>query len=499
MEGNKVLIITNDSSRYFLTNSFEKCDEALEEVVESILPCYAYVDNDDKTAMKYFVYKTFHLYKHAKERKVTGLPYVNHPLKVATILGAERVDEQHENYRITGDLITIVAALGHDGPEEFYDAKIRKRVYELAQKDVERKQLLEQRLEQGKKKTSQTWKKNKTQMLEELAATKRRLKRVKGHVDSEFERQEEMIHQEYLMNMQQNLIQELSELISPEKARYYVEHALAAMKLVTRRQNELYYDSVKKVFISDDDSLSRRDRKRAAIIKFADCMANTLELERSNGSDFQGRILYQQIIDVYEKNKDDQKQLRTELRRLERTAQTFSMHKKRYKPGEFKPYEKLYRCYKNIILVNEYRIYKNKNGEIPEISNIQLLQETISVLDSVLAELCSYYTKPHAGRGQMSFDKIYDLYQENEMYKQSGGYNGVTDPEEKGSKPSSFDGILKFFFDTRVHGDPEPLEKLYRNKEELFRVTLGLRTLAETYKKERMFVLQGFDRIKDHR
>lgn len=491
MEGLTQIFIPADGNKYFLTNTLEQCEEVLNELHTVLFPNVSYASNDEKAAMQYFLYKTFYLYKHAPLRTINKDAYVNHAIRVAKITGL-----------VSDDIVTKIAALGHDGPEEFYEAKLRKRVAELAETDLKKAENLELKLESNI---------NMAKTYGEYNKIQKKIKKIKQRVESEFVRQEEKILTDYLQEMEGHLLDELEKRVDKEYAKDLVKRALTVMALVTRKQDELYYDSVKKVFTAEEAygrPVNKEDRERAVTVKFADCFGNTIELEK-NGSSFRqtknkkrkGEELYEkvtvkEIVELYVTQEKDTPEFAREKKKLETRVKQYSRHRPRYGNGSFKPYQKLYRCYKDLILINEYRIYKNTVNEIPEVTKIKLLDETMSVLDDILTNLCNYHIGSSKG-AHLTFDKVYAFYQEMEIYKQKDGLHKVTEPILENGRLNSYDGILKFFFDARVRGDDERLREAYKNKADLFRITYGLKALVDEFRNDSMFVLSGFDKMNE--
>ena len=96
------VVAGHEEKGFFLTHDFKECNGQLDAIVDRIFTPDLYEHPEDRTAAKYFVYRTFKLYEDADDRTVTGLSYENHAFLVAQIVG--------------GDFIAKIAALGHDGP-----------------------------------------------------------------------------------------------------------------------------------------------------------------------------------------------------------------------------------------------------------------------------------------------------------------------------------------------------------------------------------------------
>ena len=498
------IVISDVVNENLLGSTFEAAndDSYLDNLVDQLAPNFEYEHKDDKKALSYFVYKTFKLYEHAKERSTTKLPYVNHAFLVAQILGDQRTSSRRGHYRITNDIITLIAALGHDGPEEFYDAMIRKTLLAEAEDEYKQKRKVRSALNTARRKL----KKGRTNdRVEELVAEfddlKKAIKRKKKAIKERFKPREEEFHQQYLTNMREELTRELTAIIDPGRAHYIIGNVLEVMgtNLLTRKQGERYYDTVKK-FFSENGGVSPENRKRASIIKFADCAANTIELEHDYVEAVMRRrqkketdIDHEEVVATFAEYAGEPGKAERELRMKAEIA-TRKKHQKK-NTSDFRHHEKLYRCYKNLILVNAYRVYKKEFREIPEIYRIKLLRETEEVANDILTELCTKYTKhpghPHRALG---FAEIYDVNEENERALAEGVYETVTEPDES----SDFHGTLRTFFDTRVRGDETNLKALYRrDKLGLYRTALALRTLAKKYTGDPDFVLEGFADIGD--
>ena len=101
---------------------FKYKEEQLEGVVKMIYrgqeEAYSYLGDDEQTLLKVALYDSFEKYKIANNRKLTGAPFVQHPLRVARTLVKAGVT----------DLTTIIAALYHDTAEEFVASHIRNSV-----------------------------------------------------------------------------------------------------------------------------------------------------------------------------------------------------------------------------------------------------------------------------------------------------------------------------------------------------------------------------------
>jgi hypothetical protein len=490
MSASRTIRITNKVNTFFLDHSFEAANDSgyLEDLVDEMLPDFEYVSSDHRMAMKYLMYKVFPLYKDAKKRSVTNDPYVNHAIGVARRAG-----------EVTTDIAIIAAGLGHDGPEEFYSSFITRKLVEAHPEKTKRKKELEAEIKTYQRKRVRGRKRKLRQRRVELTQINSFLKKKKRVIEEQYKPQENEIMNRYVRQSKEMLLGELRELVDPVFAETLIENVFTTMERLTRMRDERYYDSVEKLY--------RPPSREAIILKFCDGLENTDDMEREErrpfSTDLGSAFSYGFLISMYDGNKHDLPRLRNLERSLGRNARTVASRWGKKKKKDFTSAEKLYRLYKNLIVVNQYRIYKRDAGEIEEVKKIELLKKTLSVADEIIEEICvrhvNYFTRERRrSRKHLTPEKIYAIHEENEAFKRDGGYDAVDDPIVRGDgRLAGFAGTLKFFFHTRVHGDSERLDDMYNNKETLFRAALALKTLTERYIVEEGFVLDGFDRLKE--
>ncbi len=267
----------------------------------------------------------------------------------------------------------------------------------------------------------------------------------------------------------------------------------------------------------EDLSISQSDIENSAVCKFADRIANTREMRNPETEKQRRKRLgnleefsMDDIIDAFGVDKitgetgwvnyekvgelDDKS-------RLLKGPGTHPGNKK--SKSYFKGNKRLYTLFKNIILIQSYRLYKEEHVDIRRVDEIDrleatLLEETANEAQQIIDHLCSYHTQ-----SDLSVEKVVRVYQFYVEYRNNGGFERATSAKVDITKDKledmgadMFDGLIEKIFDTRILGDKEPLQKIYRRKSIMLAAALSIKHLCEKYRNPYStddFVLDGMD------
>jgi hypothetical protein len=311
---------------------------------------------------------------------------------------------------------------------------------------------------------------------ERLSAFYKELARKKVKYNIRTEREKKLIAQE-VKNLQQRLATDLMQH-SVSEADVLAMHVCEVVQSLTRRKKELYYSSIKRLF-DPPQLVCAENASRAIIVKFADRCANTLDLERADYTVYPAHIKLQDIIDAYTQHNPK--------RITELCAQTreYAAEHPMKQEGKFSGDQKLHPCFKNIILMNQYREWVLAgNASLGAVEAMDLPGITLRTTQKIIDHLCTY----HCGNGTLNPQIVFNLYEEHERYKHSGGYACVTRAH---SSYQGYDGIVQRFFHAKIRGNTEALAELYNNRALMFRAAIGFNNLCFLYQTDPLFHLRG--------
>ena len=312
---------------------------------------------------------------------------------------------------------------------------------------------------------------------ERLSALYKELARKKVKYNIRTEREKRLIAKE-VKNLQQRLAADLMQH-SVSEADVLAMHVCEVVQSLTRRKKELYYSSIKRLF-DPPQLVCAENGSRAIIIKFADRYANTLDLERADYTVYPAHIKLQDIIDAYT--------LPNPQRIAELCAQTkkYAAEHPMKQEGKFSGDQKLHPCFKNIILINQYREgVLAGNASLGAVEAMDLPGITLRTTQKIIDHLCTY----HCGNGTLNPQIVFDLYKEHEHYdKMLNGYTCVTRAR---SSYQGYDGIVQRFFHAKIRGNTEALAELYNNRALMFRAAIGFNHLCFLYQTDPLFHLRG--------
>ncbi len=403
---------------------FSKAKSAIEERVDELLEEYGKkLPDNSRDILVIGYYRAAQEYHDAKPRRLGG-PYFLHPEQTVAVLIEAGVS----------DPATLLTGLFHDAVEERLSAFYK---------------------ELQRKKTKFNLRKNR----------------------------EERYIKEYSNTLQKCLTADFINFgINEQEAQVLAGQVCEPVNLLTRRKKEKYYGAIHRLFDAPS-SLSLQfpeSQQRAIIVKFADRYANTLDLERADYTIFPPKIHLQDIIDAYAQ--DDG----FKIARLKQETIQYAQDHPSKTEGKFRGDQKLHPCFKNIILLNQYRDWLLAGKmSIATLEGIQLAEITEQVTQKIIDHLCTY----HAGNTVLNPKKIYDLHNKHEEYIRSRGYVCVTRPSKRLAE--GYDGIVQRFFHAKIRGNTEALKELDHDRSLMFKAAIGFHYLCSQYIKDPQFHLRG--------
>ncbi len=532
-----VAFFTNKDSDDSFKVDFKDKEEKLESVVGMLYrgqeEAYSALEDDEQTFLKVALYDSFEKYRIAPDRKLTGAPFVQHPLRVTRTLIKAGVT----------DLTTIIAALYHDTAEEFIDHYIRDtvRIYNMAEHEelgglIERHGFLTRSIKQLEGKRRDGYKAKVAERMEELEGVEEEIiekkkfiqekrdeirkhgfsekSEVRGKLMTKGERVADIFVDHGIYNCLENYMKDLGGAIDSTMVEMIGGVAVTSY-LLTKGTKQNYYDSVNKIFRPSDwdgiicwggkeRAIKEEDIERAIMVKFADCHANTDEIRRrEHGSKKRKRltddgesieeITYDEIIAAYSgQDLHGTRDIRTQLKeRANALAEKHPIINVRKGTKYYAGFERLYRLYKNVILVNAYRRWKAEEGrEIPDVQNFVLVRKTLEETNQIIDHLCSYHTSDSSS---LSHYKVYKIHRLYETYKAKGGFGEVTEQSESADE-FSFDGILSEVFNPRTMKDRDSIREIYDDKDKMLMAALGIKAQCESYLEDPTYTLKGLRR-----
>ncbi len=263
-------------------------------------------------------------------------------------------------------------------------------------------------------------------------------------------------------------------------------------RLLSRGSNELYYKSIEHPF-TDPQILAEElgmpitelDCIRAIIGKYGDRIANMNDMDSRKEKPLDtevARFLFpERIYKAFEHDNRDIIEILNDA-----AAIAAEQHPVRTK-DEFTGSQRLYQCFKSVVLTNRYRRRKVEEGKpIPEVSNLLLSRATQEQARVVMDHVCRY----HCNADNFNTRIVYEIIKEHREYAKAGGYNVVTHAST-GSYMRGFDGIFEGLFDARVQGDRSALKYIDEDRSVMFRVAVALHHIASKYHKKSNWYIHG--------
>ncbi len=296
-------------------------------------------------------------------------------------------------------------------------------------------------------------------------------------------RLEEVIIAGVLDKIQSNRYMALREFeYSPQKARSTSDACCSQINAVTKREGQLYYEYVGEIFAFSHPKLSKTRQIRCMRTKYADGTGNLLDLSSPEAALLRNDDVSDDIVVQVLSSKDPQaiKNLAKKTRYL-----SFPEHHPNTEYKELKGSEWMKLLYKATTIRQAERLWSlHTEYRDQVITAIPLAEVIVETAQEVIDHLCTY----HCGgqRGQLTPQKVYDVYQEHLNYKKRKGYEGIT---PVGSHP--FDGLLTRFFDTSVRGDSSYIKSLDDDRVMMLRAAFAFRELGERFHSDPTFYLKG--------
>lgn len=444
--------------------------------------------DEDRKILEYGYYLAIQGYSSAGQRKLGG-PYFLHPHEAFTIaLKAGVVD-----------IPSLTAVLYHDIIEELIETSKKREYLQRLEKDAILRNI-RQRMEKMQNEGHIHNKEASSASLDKLRqGYECRLARIKENVNRYFTQQktrkagkrkrrlpsrEEKLIRKYIDNLQQAYYNSLITIgIEPSKANDISIDTIETLRLLTRRSTEIYYKSISNIFAPRYKVENEVNIERAITAKFCDRIANSNDLERAEvAAQRNDCILYVSIIYAFENN------IRELINEIGDTTKKKS-REHHVSEGEFSGQQRLYQCFKNIVLINRYRERKIiENRPVPAVAHLYLAGVTLRETRIILNHLCTY----HCADDTLNPQKVYEIYQQCGEYARLGGFSHVTrSVKADGGQHIGFDGILEHFFDARVRGDEHALDNVYEDRSLMFKLALALNYIARNYVEQNDYILQG--------
>lgn len=405
--------------RKIVNKPFSEARSAIEERIDELLETHdKELSPETREILVIGYYRAAQVYSVAKPRRLGG-PYFLHPEQTVNVLIGVGVS----------DPVTLLAGLFHDAVEEQLSP-----FYKELQKT---KKIVHLKRGREDKKIGDTCNTIHTMLYGDLAA------------------------------------------LQISDAKKIAEQVCETVNLLTRRKTERYYGAIDRFF----NPLQLRfpeNQQRAIIIKFADRLANTIDLVRADYTTFPAEIRHQEILDAYDQNDT------VKIRHLKTKAKRHARDHPPKTNGKFRGDQKLHPCFKNIIVLNQYREWVLAgNAAIPEVEEMGLAKKTEDTTEKIIDHLCTY----HAANTVLNPRRVYDLYTEHRAYEQSGGYERVTQPRSE--KVEGYDGIVQRFFDAKIRGNTRALAPLYKDRSLMLRAAIAFNHLSNRYCTDPEFHLHG--------
>lgn len=296
---------------------------------------------------------------------------------------------------------------------------------------------------------------------------------------------EQVLIKEYRLELSQDISSGIFSLgFATGYAMQMASDVTEVVGLLSRQQHEEYYQSIGRVF-AQRQKVAPENIERAIIVKFCDRLANMEDLERSTtAARRRDSIGVDLLIAAWDARITGDVPLAQELREriLFQTKELARQHPEKEK-GEFTGDQRLYQCFKNIVLINRYTERElMEKKPIPTVSRLHLAKATRQEAQIILNHLCTY----HCGDDILNPEKVYEIYQLHLDYERQGGYKKVTR-----AGTHIFDGLLQRFFDAKVRGNNDALHALYENRYMMCIAALAFRHIADQYIQDPKYYLVG--------
>lgn len=270
-----------------------------------------------------------------------------------------------------------------------------------------------------------------------------------------------------------------------QRARSIRDAASVQTARVTKRDGQLYYGYVGEIFAPAPDHLSKVKQLRCMRVKYADATANPMDLCSPQSALLRhDDITDEMIVNAFVRED------KAVIRKL--SAKTRYLGVQEHHPDtareELKGSDWMKTLYKATTVRQAERIWslrmRTRDFVIAEIPLSEVIVETAQ---EVIDHLCTY----HCGGfpGQLTPQKVYDVYKEHIDYKTQGGYDGIT---PVGSHP--FDGLLSRFFDTSVRGDSTYINSLNDDRVMMLRAAFAFRELGQRFHSDSRFYIKGLSK-----
>lgn len=440
---------------------------------------------DEKHVLTWAYYDAIQQYRDAGQRKLGG-PYFLHPdLVLRKALAAGVVD-----------LATLLAALYHDVVEEKIATAIQQEYHARLENDHKLQQISTGKILFSSEEAQQ-------------AAYDARKKQLKHAVLRSFTgrkyadpqkrtrklpSKEQLLIKHHLTELQEGIFEGISSLALPSVSPTPIAHdTTEVVGLLSRQHHEIYYQSMGHVF-APRHKVAPQNIERAITVKFCDRLANMDDLERSTVAvRRRDSIGFDLLITAWDAQTSGDVPLAQELRgRILSQTKEFAMQHPEREDGEFTGDQRLYQCFKNIVLINRYterELIEKK--PISAVSRLHLAQATRQEAQIILNHLCTY----HCDDDLLNPEKVYEIYRLHLDYERQGGYKEVTR-----AGTHIFDGLFQRFFDAKVRGDNAALHVLYDNRYLMCMAALAFRHIADQYLQDPNYFLVGLTQrgLKPH-
>ena len=392
-----------------------------------------------------------------KTRNLGGF-FSNHPLQVAQALAAEGADP-----------VTVAAGLYHDVPEEGI-SRLRKEYIHHAEACY--------------------------RALHGSAVQPEEIVALRAAGRATFDQAEQNLIRGYLDELQKLLRRALRDRgVKDREGDVFLRNLLGTVSLVTRTHDQTYYQAIASITESGVFRRllhSQQGIDRAIAVKFADRLTNSLDLSMDYRIRRRKNVHRSDVVRITERRlkaafEGGSREAREKI--VEEFRTNRDCHPERGERG-YRGSEKLYQFYKAIVLVHISRTRRMKKAEMlretAELKMVyrkgglesRLLEVNLAELNDIIAHLITFHVPPRVAARTM---------QEFEHYERAGGLLRAT----KAGGPSKFDGIIETFFDTRLSGNKDALQELYRNKQGMLRAALGFRRVSELFMEDASFRFTG--------
>ncbi|MFH1439084.1 MAG: hypothetical protein ABIG89_00840 [Candidatus Woesearchaeota archaeon] len=347
-------------------------------------------EDDDKAIILYGLEDCFHRYKDIKRK--SGIPYINHPVSVARLITAN-----------SGDLLTVLGAFYHDTVEEHIFSMLKKKI-----KDALNGLYQDESIKKYQRDFSCLGKAQKNKIKKRL---KQKAAETKAAVKSQFRGEEPDLMKDYLEKLADSFNRGLVDKgIDEDKAAEITGDLGEILILMTRGVQENYYKTTSNIIFPRDD-VDPANKFRAVCIKLADCATNT-EVVTIYDTEDMVSSLWTEEEKIYMHNpikailnakaQNDSAALR---RYNAINAQLNKKHKKSGSGTQPRGHKRVYRTFKNSLLINSFRnylSYMRTSLILDKLRQVELLERAM-VFSGLLNDfkvLTEYHNTHHRIGGQ---------------------------------------------------------------------------------------------------